>query len=256
MIPFLFVDDSDHECGAMRDSCPEIEVVQTPSKPIDIPTCLDSISRLEVVSLTAEDLTKTELYAQQRRRRELEQSSKTNGGSPHDYLASLKMRMRLGFNDLSCLTRLTQLTQKTNQFNLTTRRYDEQQMQGFMMDTNSLVAHFSLSDAFGDSGIVGLAILRVKDLQEAEFDTFLMSCRVIGRNAEAAFLHALLRRLQDQKLDHVVANYSPTAKNALAKTFLTDQGFKQCMDGKYHRDLAQVPPLPESAFPIAVELVG
>ncbi len=251
---FVLVDDSDHECAAIRLKHPQIEVVQVPRRPVDIPTCLDSVARLEVLSLTEEDLAKTELYAQERRRREMSETVDGSGGDLHDYLRMLKMRMRINVCPLSHVTRLAQLTQKTNQFNLTTRRYNEHQMKQYMADSAWLVADFSLADIFGDSGVVGLAMFRLPSLHEAELDTFLMSCRVIGREAEAAFLETLLRELAGRGVTDVVADFKPTAKNDLVKNFLPDHGFEQGADGRYRRSLLEKPPAPESALPIAMEI--
>ncbi len=250
---FVFIDDSDHECAAVRHTLPQVEVIQVPAQPVHLPACLDYVARLEVLSVTAEDLVKTELYAQERRRRESQQHADQSGGDSRQYLLSLGMKMRIEFNDSSHLPRLTQLTQKTNQFTLTTRRYNEQQMQDFIRSDDWLVAHFSLSDVFGDSGIVGLALIRILSPNLAELDSFLMSCRVIGREAESAFLHSLLRHLAELGVREVVASYVPTAKNTLVQTFLPSQDFEKCADGHYRRDLHQVPPRPASAFPIAVE---
>jgi len=252
---FIFVDDSDHECAAVRHRLPQVEVVQIPARPVDVPYCLEQVARLEVLALTAEDLAKTALYVQERKRRELQENAVQSGGGLRDYLASLEMKMRIGCNDRTQLARLTQLTQKTNQFNLTTRRYDEQQMQAFLQDPHWLVAHFALADTFGDSGVVGLALIRCTPPEQAELDTFLMSCRVIGRAAEAAFLHALLRHLAAQGCRELIADYLPTPKNVLVENFLPEQGFEQSADGRYRRDLIKTPPQPESAFPITVEWI-
>jgi len=249
---FLFLDDSDHECAAVRHALPQVEVIQTPARPLDVPTCLDQVARLEVLTLTAEDLAKTEMYAQERHRRELCESVGMDNGGVGDYLERLGMKMQVHLNPETHFSRLSQLSQKTNQFNLTTRRYDEQQMKAFIAAGDWLVADFSLADVFGDSGVVGLALLRLRAPREAELDTFLMSCRVIGRHAEAAFLHALLRQLDTQGVVTVVADFIPTAKNALATLFLSDQGFELCADGRYRRDLSANPPKPEAQFPIAV----
>lgn len=251
---FVFVDDSEHECAAVRHRLPQVEVVQTPARPVDVPACLEHIARLEVISLTAEDRAKTALYAQERQRRAFSASVDSSGGNLRDYLTSLNMRMRVGFNVTDHRARLSQLTQKTNQFNLTTRRYDEHQMQKFILDADWLVADFSLADVFGDSGIVGLAVFHTVTPEQVELDTFLMSCRVIGREAEAAFLHTLLRRLAEQGVREVVAHYLPTSKNDLVRNFLPDQGFEKCDEGRYRRDLSRRPPQPEAAFPVAVEL--
>ena len=251
---FIFVDDSDHECAAVRQQLPQVEVVQTPARPIDIPTCLESVARLEVLSLTAEDLVKTEMYAQERRRRESKEQVSSSGVGVDEYLTSLKMKMEVNFNNAAHLARLSQLTQKTNQFNLTTRRYSEHQMQEFILDRDCLVADFSLADVFGHSGIAGLAIVRFSDKRQAELDTFLMSCRVIGREAESAFLHCLLRHLAEQGLTTVLADHLPTAKNELVKNFLPDQGFEKTPDGRYRRHLSDKPARQESDFKIAVSL--
>ncbi|MFO1428795.1 MAG: HAD-IIIC family phosphatase [Candidatus Competibacteraceae bacterium] len=253
---FILVDDSDHECAAVRHRLPQVEVVQTPARPADMPACLEQVARLEVLSLTPEDLAKTELYAQERRRRELKENIEQSGAGGQDYLASLKMRMRISLNAPSHVARLSQLTRKTNQFNLTTRRYDEQQMQEFVLDANWLVADFSLADIFGDSGIVGLALVRLITAQRAELDTLLMSCRVIGRKAEAAFLDALLKYLAERGIEEVRAEYIPTLKNGLVQSFLPGQGFEECAEGGYRRNLRKLPPQPESAHPIAVELAA
>ena len=253
---FIFVDDSDHECAAVRQQLLQVEVVQTPSRPLDIPICLDHVARLEVLSLTAEDLAKTAMYAEERQRRGLKERADKSVEGIADYLASLEMAMQISVDELAHLPRLSQLTQKTNQFNLTTRRYSEHQIQQYLVDDDWMVADFSLSDVFGSSGIVGLAIIRIADSHVAEIDTFLMSCRVIGRTAEAAFLHYLLRRLAEQGVDEVSAEYLPTAKNGLVKDFLPEHGFNLTSDGKYRRVLRDNAPHVESAYPVAITVAA
>ena len=254
---FIFVDDSDHECAAVRHQLPMVEVVQVPKRPTDIPTCLDAVSRLEILALTAEDLSKTTLYAQERRRREFtEQLGDGVDAAGGDYLSRLKMQMQLGVNPRAHLARLSQLSKKTNQFNLTTRRYDEQQMRGFIEADDWLVLDFSLADVFGDSGVVGLALWRLTAPGCAELDTFLMSCRVIGRQAESAFLHWQLRLLADRGVRQVMADYLPSAKNDLVRHFLPEQGFEARADGRYHLDLMLAPPRPPESFPITVSVLA
>jgi len=250
---FVFVDDSEHECAAVRQQLPQVEVVCIPTKPVLIPGCLDRVARLEVLSLTAEDLAKTELYAQESKRRLFQASTHAEGLGTRDYLASLKMKMRIGIDDQTSLARLAQLTQKTNQFNLTTHRYNEQQMRELIDARDWIVAHFSLSDIFGHSGIVGLALLKFHTAKQVELETFLMSCRVIGREAESAFLHALLRRLQSRGAAEVLASFIRTPKNELASRFLAEQGFEERADGKFSWSFAKASPKPEAEFPVTVE---
>ncbi|MCZ4313800.1 HAD-IIIC family phosphatase [Comamonadaceae bacterium G21597-S1] len=251
---FIFVDDSDHECAAVRQQLSQVEVIQTPSRPIDVPTCLDHVARLEILSLTAEDSAKTDMYAQERMRRELKTRIEETGVGIDDYLASLEMKMQVSVDNAAHVARLSQMTLKTNQFNLTTRRYQEQQVREFIADKSWLVADFSLTDIFGNSGVVGLAIFNLNKAPEAELDTFLMSCRVIGRQAEAAFLQCLCRHLATQGFTQLVADFLPTAKNALASSFLQDQGFATRDDGRYVRSLVGSSLSSNPAIPIKVTL--
>ena len=116
------------------------------------------------------------------------------------------------------------------------------------------MADFSLADVFGDSGVVGLALVQLQSASTAHIDTFLMSCRVIGREAEAAFLHTLMRRLTERGATRVTAQYQPTAKNELVKDFLPQHGFIQLEGGLYQRDLRAAPPKSEADFPIQIQV--
>ncbi len=218
---FVFVDDSPHECLAVRQELPQITVVQRPASLPDVPRCLDHLPTLEVLGLTEEDRQRTELYVQERRRREL----RATAGDVDQYLRSLNMRMTIGVNDTRQVARIAQLTQRTNQFNLTSRRYSEADIREWMADPDRLVAHFRLADIFGDSGLVGVALVRGVSGPTAEFDSFLLSCRVIGRQAETAFLHALLDLLRQRGVRRVEASYIPTKKNGLVNGFWPQHGF-------------------------------
>jgi HAD superfamily phosphatase (TIGR01681 family) len=210
---FVFIDDSDHECLMVRQSWPMVEVVQVPARAVDIPTCLDSVARLD-------------------------------------------MRMAVGVDDAGQVARIAQLTQKTNQFNLTTRRYTEAEVRAFVDSPEWLVAHFSLTDVFGDSGLVGVALSHVSAPDTAELDTLLMSCRVIGRQAETAFLESVLSLLRQRGVRTVLADYVPTAKNKLVEGFLPAHAFTRREDGRFTRDLTAPPPASASELPIAVRVEG
>ncbi len=218
---FVFVDDSPHECLAVRQQLPHVTVVQAPADPLHLPYCLDGVARLEITSRTSEDRDRTRMYAEER----LRQASAESHGDLDDYLASLTMVMRVGFDAERHVARMAQLTQKTNQFNLTTHRYSEARILEFMRDPDCLVAHFSLADVFGDSGLVGLAIVRGTTGPVAEWDTLLMSCRVIGRRAEQAFVRHVLHRLEAGGVNRVRALYKPTLKNEMVRDFWPSIGF-------------------------------
>jgi FkbH-like protein len=249
---FIFVDDSDHECAAVRQQLPQVEVIQTPARPVEVPECLEHVARLEILTLTAEDSAKTEMYAQERLRRELKDKVDASGVGADDYLASLQMKMLVSIDKASHVPRLSQMTLKTNQFNLTTRRYQEQLVGELVADANWLVADFALADVFGNSGIAGLAMVRRVNAGTAELDTFLMSCRVIGRQAEDAFMQFLLDHLAEQGLTELVADYLPTAKNDMVRSFLPEQGFQLRADGRFVRQLTKPSPPPARRFPIQV----
>ncbi len=252
---FVFIDDSDHECAIVRSQLPQVQVIQIPAKPIDLPACLEQISRLEILSLTEEDLQKTQLYAQEHQRQNFKQNMGISGDDISDYLASLKMKMSISLNSKEHISRLTQLTQKTNQFNLTSRRYTEQQMLQFIESDAWTVCAFSLADIFGDSGIVGLALFHHLNCSETEIDTFLMSCRVIGRQAESAFLNSILDRLASNGVTSVNAYYLQTSKNGLVASFYKDHGFRLEEDGRYARDLVESPVDKALLPPIDINIV-
>lgn len=249
---FVFVDDSDHECALVRRELPEVEVVQAPAKPVRLPACLDALARLEVLSLTQEDIAKTEMYAQDRQRRRQQSEVVDAGGGVEEYLRSLGMHMTVRLNDYRQAARLAQLSEKTNQFNLTTRRYSEQQIQDFIASDEWVVAAFSLADCFGDSGIVGMMLVDLSETVRARIDTLLMSCRVIGRQAESAFLEAVLRHLSQAGFSEVLAQYLPTKKNQLAKDFYQQHRFSAGSADFLLRDLREQPPAAETDFPIKV----
>ena len=226
---FLFVDDSPHECAQVKEHLPQVRVQQVPAAPEEIPACLERISTLEVISLTREDQQRTAMYVQNRHRQE----SACRCGDVGQYLQSLNMVMTVCWDEASHVGRIAQLTQKTNQFNLTSRRYSDAEIQRMIGDTDWLVADFALKDVFGESGIVGVALVKGALSSLAEIDTFLMSCRVIGRGAESAFLKAVLDELARRGAHRVRAEYLVTSKNELVRNFWLDHGF-QALDGAHY----------------------
>jgi FkbH-like protein len=244
----LFVDDSPQECHSVRTLLPAVAVVLAPADPLKLPQCLDQEPRLELLALTEEDRERSAMYQSERERREL----KASASNLDEYLRSLEMVMTVGFNDEQHIARIAQLTQKTNQFNLTTRRYGEAEIARLMRGGNGWVASFSLRDVFGDSGIVGVAIVRSLESRVAEIDSFLMSCRVIGRRAEAAFLQSVLAALTSGGFERVQATYAPTPKNALVADFWTSCRFEPIGPRRYELRLPVSPEVQEP--PIRVEI--
>lgn len=248
---FLFVDDSPQECRMMRQLAPEVRVAQVPERPLDIPKTLDHLQELELLSFTEEDRNRSRMYLQNRQRLELAVSS----SDVSEYLRSLQMNMQLWVNGSEHIARLSQMTQKTNQFNLTTKRYSEKDILSFIEDQDWLVSYFSLSDVFGDNGIVGLALVSGMTTRDVSVDSLLMSCRVIGRKAEETFLFCLLNLLRDLGKRTVTGHFVPTQKNVLVQDFWEQQGFSVVARGVYSLSLEHLPERQSSLDYFAVQSV-
>ena len=127
----------------------------------------------------------------------------------------------------SARTKASQMTQKTNQFNLCTRRYTESDIKRMLLEDKIFITVFSLSDSYGDYGITGMSIVKIdkSDEKVASIDTFLMSCRVIGRNVEYTFFDQIIKRLKERRIDELRAEFIPTPKNQQVENFYDDLGF-------------------------------
>lgn len=207
----IFFDDSDFELAEVKQNL-GIDVVKISSdNPIENLQLLDSITQLKSLSLSIEDQTKTAQYQAQTQRKNIQ--NKFN--SMEDYLTSIKMKLSFAINKTTQLKRITQLINKTNQFNLTTKRYSETEVLEFM-EKHQLFS-FSLSDKFGDLGLV--AVLIIKDRM---IDTFLISCRALSRNIERKILHLIAQNF-DLPLK---AQYIKSSKNEQVSTFYEELGLK------------------------------
>ncbi len=247
-----FVDDNPVERQWVRDNVPEATVLELPADPMGYAQAIRDCPLFERLSLSAEDRSRGRYYAEERLRTEFE-SATTN---VEEFLASLKMEAEIGAVDAGTLARVSQLTQKTNQFNLTTRRYSEQQVKEMAADPSCGVYWLRLRDRFGDNGIIGVGISRLRG-SEVEIDTFLLSCRVIGRGIEGGFLGYIAERARERGARRVWGWFLPTKKNAPCKDFYSSVGFTpgEVDSGggvRYEYDLSRGP-LP---WPSCVALAG
>ncbi len=217
----VMVEDSPYEADMIRQTLPEVTVLQVPEKVQEYPQALRRAQQFFFrASHTAEDTRKTEMYHQQAQR----EQAKQGFASLDEYLRSLGLEMKVLVGSEAPAARLSQLTQKTNQFNCTTRRYSEAQIKDFLKGGRYRVYAFEAADRFGSYGLTGLAIAAIEE-NSAAMDTFLMSCRVIGRNLETAFFQFILEDLKRSKVSRISAAYAPTAKNALCADFYDRLGF-------------------------------
>jgi FkbH-like protein len=208
------LDDSPVERERVRMELPEVTVIELPEDPMQYSQALRMAPMFERLVLSEEDRERGRYYAEQRQRDEMEKSAT----SVEDFYRSLRQEVDIAPVTTATLTRVAQLTQKTNQFNTTTRRYTEQQISALAARPDWNVYSIRVKDCFGDNGIVGVVI--VHDRSDAsEIDTFLLSCRVIARTIETAILSFIADRARAKNLKQVEGWFLPTKQNAPAKEF-------------------------------------
>lgn len=217
----VYFDDDKMNRMMIREALPEVLVVDLPEDPSLYVKTLMEMNDFNVFSITEEDKKKGRMYAQQRNRRELQQSS----SDITDYLRALEMVVTIKKDDLTSVPRIAQLTQKTNQFNMTTRRYSEKETEGFARDDRHMVVSAKVEDKFGDSGLTGLAIVE-KGADQWRVDTFLMSCRVIGRGVEDAIMAYVVEEAKKGNARTLLGEFISTRKNVPAKGFFEEKGFR------------------------------
>ena len=180
----------------------------------------------ERLALSAEDRERGRYYAEQRLRTELQSSA----GTIEDFYRSLQMKVEIAPVNPQTLSRAAQLTQKTNQFNLTTRRYTEEQLSELLLSPKWSIQTIRVVDRFGDNGIVGLAMVKDTD-GVGEIDNFLLSCRVIGRTVETALLQTIADLARGMGANRLIGRFVPSKKNAPARDFYSRHGFARNPSG-------------------------
>lgn len=216
-----FMDDNPFECQLVRNQLPDVTVIELPEGPMEYASLLRENPVFEKLSLSSEDRERGSYYLDQQQRNECKQ----NAPSLEEFYYSIQIVMDIALLTPETLARTAQLTQKTNQFNLTTRRYSEQQINEMSMKTNWRIYTMRSRDRFGDHGIVGVAIISF-DREVCEIDTFLLSCRVIGQTLETAFLATIIEQVRAEGLQRLNGWFLPTPKNLPAKDFYESHGFK------------------------------
>lgn len=226
----LFVDDSSFEINLVREQLPMVQCMQVPVAIHEYPELLlNTVSKHFYLSGSSADLEKKEQYKSQVLRNE----TKRQFQSIEDYLSSIGLELTVHVNDRGNIDRIAQLTQKTNQFNLTTKRYTETQVESFMNNDKMRVFSFDVRDKFGDSGLTAVCILALHG--DAFVDTFLMSCRIMGRNLEKAIMDVLVAECRKLQCDRMRSQYLKTAKNAVVSTFYDEMGFTAILEENEER---------------------
>ncbi len=250
---FVFVDDNPMECEAVRQHLPEVAVVEVPvSEPWRLVAQLAEEWFFDTISVTVDDRNRSGEYKAQTQRAALSQ----NATSRDEFLASLGIVCTfLGAADAP-LERSVQLLGKTNQFNLTTRRYTAGEVMAFVTDPGCQAVAVRVRDRFGHAGVVGLALTRVKG-DQCWIDSLLLSCRVIGRGIETAILAHLAEGAAAFGARWLMGEYIETKKNAPCKEFYPEHGFvlDETLDSDgavvYRLDLTKR--MPEAPFWLTLE---
>lgn len=247
----VFADDNPFERNLIRQELPEVAVPELPEDPALSTKTLADAGYFEALSITDEDRARTRQYKANAEREQMRAAS-TDMAS---YLCGLQMQLIWSPFDRVGLNRIAQLVNKSNQFNLTTRRYTQEELDAAMRDPETLTLQLRLIDKFGDNGMIAVLIGRRRATRALEIDTWLMSCRVLGRQVEEATLNLLVEQAQSRGCTELIGVYKPTAKNGMVKELYPRLGFAPCAeadepDTAWFLDLAQY-----AIRPTSIELI-
>ena len=229
---FVFCDDNPAECELVRQEHPEIGVVHMGTDPAAFIDLFDAGHWFDMQAYTNEDLGRAAAYSA-RAAALAEQAEATDIGG---YLAGLDMKGRLYRPEEADIARVAQLELKTNQFNVTTRRYSEAQIRGFMERNDAVVLAFKLADRFGDHGLTSTLVAFQED-DAMRIDSWLMSCRVFSRSAEQYILRGLIDIAEGMGAKKLVGEYKATPKNDVVADVYPRMGFSEREDGLFERPL-------------------
>ena len=217
----VFLDDQPAERELVKSVLPEVTVPDFPTAPYLLPVFFKNLQEqyFNIYQASAEDLRKTEQYKQNAERRQLQQQF-TN---IEDFIKSLQIETTIRLNDPADLPRIAQMSQKTNQFNLTGKHYTNLELKE-IIECNGKVFSLSVKDKFGDSGLTGAAVVSLIG-NDAHIENLFLSCRILGRKIENTFVEQILLSLKEESLENVTAAYNKTPKNQLVENFYESVGF-------------------------------
>ncbi len=217
----VFVDDNPFERNLIRKELPMVAVPEVDEDPANYARAIAAAGYFEGLYVTDEDRERTGQYRGNAQRDALKESAT----DLEAYLRELDMRLVWGDFDKLNLPRIVQLIARSNQFNLTTRRYTEEDILAIIGDPDAFGLHLRLVDRFGDNGIIAIIIGRLRDNADLEIDTWLMSCRVLGRQVEPTTLNLIAERAKAMGARRLLGKYIPTKKNGMVKEHYAKLGF-------------------------------
>ena len=218
----VFLDDNPAERGLVRKLLPQVAVPELPSDPALYARTLSAAGYFESVTFSQEDAKRADFYQDNARRVNLQKQA----GNVDDYLASLNMEIIFQPFDKTGRSRITQLVNKSNQYNLTTRRYTEAEIAQAEADPNCFTLQVRLTDIFGDNGMISVVICRETEPKVWEIDTWLMSCRVLGRGVQDMVLNEILKHAGANNIDRLLGIYIPSARNQMVENHYPLLGFE------------------------------
>jgi len=218
----VYFDDDKINQERIKQEFPEVLTMEIPNDPSQYSSMLTDLNDFNVLQKTEEDTKRGEMYAQQRQRKQFENTV----SNLDQFLKQLDIKVKIKKSSEFLTPRISQLTLKTNQFNLTTRRYQEEEIRKFSKDENFVVGCVQVLDKFGDNGITGVYIVK-KNETSWTLDTFLLSCRIIGRGVEDVMLSHILKDAKNNGVKEFKAEFISTTKNKPAENFLLEFGFKK-----------------------------
>lgn len=224
---FAFIDDNPMERDIVRKNVPGVGIANV-SLPENYIRELDRSGFFEVTNVTKEDIDKTRQYKEMQEREDF----KNSFVDYTEYLKSLDMKAEIGAFEEKYYDRISQLSNKSNQFNLTTKRYTVEDIKKISEDKNYITLYGKLIDKFGDNGIVSLVIGRICG-SELDLELFLMSCRVLKREMEYKMLDALVEECRSIGVDNINAKYIKTEKNSMVKNLLADFEFTKLNEDEH-----------------------
>ena len=216
----VFLDDNAFERNLVRELIPGIVVPELPEEPADYVRAISELNLFETTSFSAEDGKRTELYRVEAQRREAQASF----ASVDEFLQSLAMKMVVARFDSFHLPRISQLMQRSNQFNLTTRRLSEIECKSLMENAGWLPLYAKLEDRLSDHGLISIVTLEAR-AEELAIRDWLMSCRVLARGVEGFLMNRVVEYADKLGLARITAEFVPTAKNGMVKDFFLQFGF-------------------------------
>ena len=223
----VFIDDDPVNREFVKSIFPEILVVDISNDPSTYTAIIENIIDFSVLKITEEDKSRGKMYFKQKMITELEESTP----DLQTFLSQLNLKISIKEADKFTLPRVSQLILKTNQFNLTTKRYQETDIEKMMQDANFIVGCAQVEDKFGDNGITGVFIIKKENEKEWIVDTFLMSCRIMGRDIEKGIMAYIVNTAYEHKVEKIKANFLPTQKNKPIENFLPNCKFEK--EGDY-----------------------